>query len=268
MLDEDLHILVARISFKIKGNEALSPFLAPFGGIEIYQTIGTRQLKQFIHLVEIDLKAKGVDKVTVKEFPEGYHKSFSQIKNTFESLAYRSHKEIASLIKVDQESFDKKIKVSQRQKLKKAAQLFQFEKVNSDSAKIIYSFIAACRKERNQTLSMTAARLLKAMRENPDSFLFFRVGNNECTAAACIAICVNESVVYTLYYGHARKFDKVSPVVYLLSGIYSYAQTNNYSIIDLGTSMLNGKVNRPLLTFKSSIGGSSCAKLTFTKVLK
>ena len=57
------------------------------------------------------------------------------------------------------------------------------------------------------------------------------------------------------------------PVVLLISGIYELARQQGIELIDLGTSMLNGKINRSLLHFKRSIGGQSNRKLIFEKTL-
>jgi hypothetical protein len=56
-------------------------------------------------------------------------------------------------------------------------------------------------------------------------------------------------------------------VVLLIDGIYELAQSQGVKMIDLGTSMLEGKVNRSLLHFKKSIGGQSNRKLIFEKTL-
>lgn len=267
MGNENTQKVTARISFCIYDGKAWSPFRAPFGGLEIYDKVNVNELTDFIRFIETDLKSHGVRSVFVRSFPEIYHKNSALIAQVFLELNYRHAKESTSVIHVDAKSFERKIKVSERQKLKKSKALFQFDLVKLKGLKEIYSFIALCRKERDQNLSMTFAELSKVTELFHNNFLLFKVSNKEGIAAACIAIKISDQIVYTFYYGHARKYDKISPVVWMMSGIYEYAKINRFKLIDLGTSLVNGKISRSLLHFKRSIGGQSSDKLIVEKSL-
>jgi hypothetical protein len=85
--------------------------------------------------------------------------------------------------------------------------------------------------------------------------------------AASISIRVNENVLYTFYYDHLRAYDSVTPIVFLCDGLYNFCQKNQLSLLDLGTSNPNGKLNQSLLDFKLSLGAVPSPKLTFQKVL-
>lgn len=260
--------IYARISFNIKSHEAYSPRRAPFGSLEVYRQMNEFQVREFLEKVLFELKALGVKKVVIRSFPEVYDELLSHTINmAMRSLQFISHEEISSVIPVDEKLFDRKIKVSERQKLKKATQLFQM--MQSDFAELnkIYSFIADCRKERNQSLSMTVLKLRKTLAVFPDSFYLFKVIKKNEIAAAAIVIRVSKEILYTFYYAHAKRHNPVSPVVYLVSGIYDFAKSNKFKMIDLGTSMVDGHINRSLLHFKKSIGGISTQKVTYTKHL-
>ena len=97
--------------------------------------------------------------------------------------------------------------------------------------------------------------------------LLFQVADESHLAAAAIVIKVSDKILYTFYYAHDKKFNKISPVVQLISGIYEYAQARNFTLIDLGTSMVDGKINRSLIQFKKSIGGKPSDKYIFEKTL-
>jgi hypothetical protein len=99
----------------------------------------------------------------------------------------------------------------------------------------------------------------------PDHFLFFSLTNATGIAAAAIVICVSDSIWYTFYYAHDAEYNKVSPVVHLLDCIYACAAKEKVKLIDLGTSMVNDEVNKPLLHFKQSVGALTIPKFTFTK---
>jgi len=257
----------ARIIFHINKAIASSPLHAPFGFIEIFRKVSADELNEFFFLIEKDLKNHGVNQIHLKSYPEPYDKNFVTVEGVLKKLHYMVAPEVTSIIPVDGSHFDKKIKISERQKLRKAQQLFSFERLKIAHLKEVYSFIADCREERNQRLSMSFSELKKTVAAFPENFFLYHVHNESGTSAAAIVIKINKEILYTFYYAHARKFDKVSPVVLLIAGIYEKAQSLDVKMIDLGTSMLHGKINRPLLHFKQSIGGLSNRKLNFEKTL-
>jgi hypothetical protein len=267
ILLEDTRAVKARIAFHIKALDALSPLRAPYGFLEIYKKVSTDELSSFFSFIEADLKVRGAKRIYLKSYPEVYDKNFGLVEGVLKKLHYSSRQEVSSIIRVDRKPFEKKIKVSERQKLRKAALLFSFEAVHSGRVKEIYSFIKECRKEKNQTLSMSFSELKKVVAEFPENFFFYHLFDSSGTAAAAIVIKISPEILYTFYYAHARRFDKVSPVVFLIAKLYEAAHDEGFEMIDLGTSMVNGKINRSLLHFKTSIGGQNSRKLIFEKEL-
>ena len=114
---------------------------------------------------------------------------------------------------------------------------------------------------------MSLPQLRKTAKTFPNDFLFFEVTEGERRVAAAIVVKVCKTILYTFYYAHDRTYDKFSPVVFLLGGIYSFAKDSKIEWIDLGTSMNGGKVNVPLLHFKASVGGKLSPKFIFEKIL-
>jgi hypothetical protein len=257
-----------RVSFHIKAGEALSPLRAPFGSIEFYRKLNEDQVADFIIQVQNYLSKLGAKRIVIRNAPELYNEEQSKLlKQMFLKSGFEFVEEVSSIILLDGKPFDKKIKISERQKLKKAANVFQFSKVSKSELSNLYKFIASCREERQQSLSMTLPDLKKLVATFPARILFFKVGTEEETSAAAIVIRVSKQVLYTFYYAHAKAHNRISPVVFLISGIYDFAQHHKYKMIDLGTSMIDGHVNKPLLHFKKSIGGVTTKKLTFIKWL-
>jgi len=267
ILQHDSRAVKARIIVHINKSVAASPFRAPFGFIEIYKKTSADELNEFFSLVEADLITHGVNQIHLKSYPEAYDKRVVAVESVLKKLHYTVASEVTSIIPVDGSHFERKIKLSERQKLRKAQKLFSFERLKIAYLREVYSFIADCRKERSQSLSMSFSDLKKTVAAFPGNFFLYRVHHESGTAAAAIVIKINKQIFYTFYYAHARKFDKVSPVVLLIAGIYEQAQSQHVEMIDLGTSMLQGKVNRPLLHFKESIGGQINRKLIFEKTL-
>lgn len=257
-----------RISFHIKADEAWSPLRAPFGSIEFYRKLDEDNVADFIVQVQKYLSKLGAKKIVLRNAPELYNEEQSKLlKQVFLKSGFEFTEEVSSIILLDGKPFEKKIKISERQKLKKAANVFQFSKVSKSELNELYKFIASCREERQQSLSMTLPDLKKLVLTFPNRILFFKVGAAGETSAAAIVIRVSKDVLYTFYYAHAKEHNRISPVVFLISGIYDFAIQHKYKMIDLGTSMIDGQVNKPLLHFKKSIGGVTTKKLKLTKLL-
>ncbi len=258
----------ARFLVYVKSGEAHSPLKAPFGSVELFQKLSEVHLTDFLEQVQAQLSHLRVKQLVIRNTPDLYDLQTSTLlQAVLKKLGFESAEEVSSILLIDEKPFERKIKISERQKLKKAAATFQFEKVSSKELKKIYSFIAACRKEKNQNLSMSLRDLQKTISVFPDRFFLFTVGSKTELAAAAIVIQVSKNILYTFYYAHAKRYNRISPVVFLMSGIFEFAASKKYKLIDLGTSMIDGHVNRTLLHFKKSIGGVSNKKLTFYKPL-
>jgi hypothetical protein len=161
LLVQPTRSIKARIAFHIEGDHAQSPFRAPFGCIELFEKITTDELTDFFSLIETDLKGRGVKMIRLKCYPEVFDKNVSVVEAGLKRLHYSISQEISSVIPVDRKPFEKKIKISELQKLRKAEKLFSFERLNTTRLKEVYVFIDACRKEKNQQLSMTFSDLKK-----------------------------------------------------------------------------------------------------------
>lgn len=257
----------ARLSFHIQRGEARTPVRAPFGSLEIYKNLTQRQIEDFLEQVTKQVVMLGVTKIFIRNYPDRYSEKLNVWQACLLKAGFKQTNDTTSIILVDDKSFESKIKISERQKLRKAASQFTFEHADKTELKKIYSFIDSCRKERNQSLSMSLADLKKLFKTFPDQLFLFKVGTPSTISAAAIVIRVSPKILYTFYYGHAKVHDRISPVVFLISGIYDFAKKNKIKMIDLGTSMVENKLSRSLLHFKKSIGGISDNKSTFTKML-
>ncbi|MCW5910060.1 MAG: GNAT family N-acetyltransferase [Cyclobacteriaceae bacterium] len=267
LLDEKSEQVQARISFYIRAHAAASPLKAPFGSCEVYARISQTRIKHFFLYIEATLRQRGVKQITIKSYPVKYHPAFSNMLDAvLRSRDFTRIEEVSSVIEVNRQPLSKRMKISERQKLVKAQRSFVFRQLDIQSLSRVYRFIAGCRREKGHALSMSLGQLRKTSAALPGKFMLFEVANDAERAAAAIVIQVSHTTWYTFYYAHASKFNKISPVVHLLAGIYRSAQAQKVKRIDLGTSMLGEKVNKSLLHFKSGIGAATNAKYTYTKV--
>jgi len=260
--------VLAQIFIHIKGKLAHSPLRAPFGSLELYGDIGQKNVNELLTGMVQDLIGRGVKDLQIRNYPKEYNAvTTSYLQKGLTHFNFKCLEEVSSIIPVREKFFEKRIAISQRQKLRKSKRQFEFRKVHINELKSIYHFINACRQEKNHSLSMTFPQLQKTVKLFPDNFILFSVGTADEMAAAAIVIKVSEKILYTFYYSHKQKFNKISPVVFLISGIYQYARQHKFKLIDLGTSMINSGINRPLLQFKKSISGRPSSKYIFDKIL-
>lgn len=254
------------IYLNINGTNASSPLKATFGSFEMNEILDDNEFEKWIDFILSDLLNKGVREVTIKHYPSIYQKTqTAQIKNLLTKKEFKRSEEIASIIAVDRSTFESKIVIAKKQKLRKGLERFTFHQNHLSQLKRNYIFIFNARKEKGFNLSMTYSDLQKTVKEFPSDFLLFAVREAEVIIAASICIKVNQDVLYTFYYAHDSAYNKVSPTVMLLNGIYAYAQENKFKKLDLGTSQLGDKINKPLLHFKESVGGKPSVKYAFTK---
>ena len=258
--------VLAQLLIHIDGREGQSPLRAPFGSLELYENIEQKKVNEFLAIVQEDLLHQGVRHIQIKNYPKAYDEMTTNcLQKGLATLNFTCTEEVSSCISVDQVMFENKIAIAQRQKLRKCDKQFVFSRCKSNELKSIYHFIKTCREEKGQALSMTFAQIQKTASAFPKNFLLFKVSSEQEIAAAAIVIKVSDKILYTFYYSHNGKFNKISPVVFLISGIYKYAQHHHFSLVDLGTSMIKGEINKPLLHFKKSIGGQSSSKFVFEK---
>jgi len=260
---------VAQIAFHLQIKTARSPLKAPFGSLQWAGRVNQKQLACLLAYIDAFFKKTGVKNIVIKNYPEAYHSVCSKLLcKTLTDLGFTARPEVSSVIGVDKNDFESKITTSEKQKLRKSQTRFQFTQVHVSQLSSTYLFIETCRHQKNQSLSMTLPQLQKTIDAFPGDFFLFNVLEGERIVAAAIVIRVSKKILYAFYYAHDKQFDKISPIVFLLAGIYSFAQGSSYKMIDLGTSMKGKAVNQPLLHFKNSIGGKLTPKFIFEKTFQ
>lgn len=260
----------ASAHFYVDQHIASSPFRAPFGSIDFSDLLPIQDLFDFYSQIEKRLKEAGVKKIRIKNPPDGHEDQKAAVRNTLlinEGFSI-VNAELSSLIHLNSLGFEDKIETWEKRKLNQARKAgLRFHELPLTSLDNIYTFIASCRAERNQSLSMPVDELNKMCNACKHDVFIFGVLRGDELAAASISIRINKNILYNFYSAHPKKFDAVSPVVLLMRGMYAWSYKRDYRLIDLGTSARHGKPNFGLLDFKMRIGAVLSTKLTFEKDL-
>lgn len=260
-----------QIHFYLDKNVARSPLRNPFGSVEYSDELPPQVLFDFIDYFENELKNRGITHVVIKNYPEIYGGARSSLLSTFLiNCGYIiSGGEVAAVINTSKHNFRSTLSQWELRKLKQVSGLeCSFEVLELSKAQSVFTFIEQCRRNKGYDLSMTYEQLSTTINTFKERFLLSAVVHNGSMIAASIAIKVRSDILYNFYMDHDAEFDRVSPAVKLIEGLYSYCAGNNITWLDLGTSALGGQPNFGLLNFKLNLGAEPSSKFTFSKVLK
>lgn len=271
IIRRDKKKVIASIHFCVKKGVAYSPYAAPFGFFELWSDVPASVLFNFIAHYESELRKLHVKRIVIKSYPEGYH---TQSHNLVTVLLLNHHylignAELGALLSIDKDSFMDKIDPWEKRKLKQALKAkLRFEVIPSKNLKGVYQFILACRKERGYAISMSLDQLDKTVQKLGPYFHCFGVFENDKMIAASICVRESKNNLYNFYSAHSKESDSLSPIVFLISELYTWCQHHRIKLLDLGTSALGGMPNFSLIDFKLRVGASPTMKLTFEKELK
>ena len=268
LLQPSRSLVMGEVHFALHDGVARSPHRAPFGAFQFADSVSAEHRFHFIQWVTEKLKANEVKRAEIVCPPAFYEEAGQSVTATALSNLGFALKEaaLAAGLRVNRQPLSQRLSAWELRKLKQCnQQKLRFKKLEHAALADVYRFIAQCREERGQTLSMTMDQVKQTVAAQPSAFLLFAVFDGQRMAAASLAVRVHPQVLYTFYYAHARSFDSVSPVVKLMDGIHRWSANNQVKWIDLGTSASAGKTNFPVLQFKLNLGAQIAHKLTFEK---
>jgi hypothetical protein len=260
----------AQVSLHLHNGVAASPVRAPFGSVLFAPHILPQVLRDFIEVVAQEAHAAGATTIRLTEPPLFYRKNSDLLHHILLTNGYRIvRSDLSAGFPVDKQKFSEKLDAWELPKWKLAvSRKLVVRPIPREDIESGYSFLSRCREERNQSLSMTWPELHKTVNAFQDALLLFGVYLNKELIAATLVIRVSDDIWYTFYTGHLKKYDALSPVVFLTGEIYRHALRHKVRLLDLGTSTVDGQTNFNLLEFKLRLGAVPSAKLTFEKELR
>lgn len=265
----DLKKIFAEVHFLISGDQALSRPAAPFGAISFDGTLPLAELQRFIQAMERALQDLACRTITLVHPPTPYQQHADVMLALLQDAGYRqTATELAALIPVTEAPFDSRLHAWESRKLRQAKQAaMRCGRIPNDQGAQVYRFLQRCREERSQKLSMTEEQILELIRCCPDAIRLYTAEQENSLAAAVLAVHDHPDILYTFYYGHAAALDEISPVVRLMEHVYADCAASGISLLNLGTSTVNGATYLPLLQFKLHLGAIPARKVTVTKTI-
>lgn len=256
------------VHFYIENDQAVSPRRSPYGSFIFSDALTENDLRKFVAFCEKELKKRKINTLTLKNRPEIYAVQKSKLLNdVLTKLNYIVElEETSAIIEVTEQSFDSRLHKSEKKRLRKCRENgLTFEKTDLSQLQKIYTFLDVCRKEKGYSLSMTYPEIQKLAEAFSDRIMLTAVVDKNKIVAANISIQVYQHVLYNFYHDHTSEYDHLSPVVLLNEGLYLFCQENKIEFLDLGTSMIEGKLNESLFNFKVNLGAKASRKLMVRK---
>jgi hypothetical protein len=219
-------------------------------------------MKQLLYEMQCRLADCGAREIEIIQPPDFYQPN--QWHDDLIELGFEVRYTTNHYLVVDRGPLKPRMHLMERRKLARCRD-FTFTLHPTSSLREVYHFIDACRKEREQSLSMTFDQLDAVVNKLADNFLLCTVESGSRWAAAAIIVKVSSKCWYQFYPAHSREFDKESPIVYLVSELFSYAAGQGVRFLDLGPSDLNGILIKGLVKFKERLGAVPGRKLIYSR---
>jgi hypothetical protein len=258
------------IHFLVENQIAKSPLRAPHGSLEASGEIDSKIIVTFISFIEQRFSVQGIKQLIIKAAPALYNTVLSQdLKaSLLQSEFVIESSDVQSVIIVSDEQLPVRFHYSEKKRLRRCtSRKLVFQQLSATSACVVYHFLNHCRIEKGFDISMTFEELETAMKLFPEDYLFFAVFDQDKMVAASICIRVSQTILYDYAHDHDKGYNNLSPVVFLVNGIYNYCHENRIGLFDLGTSLSHGKLKLSLLEFKTRLGATATEKITYRKQL-
>ena len=267
LVNDRLNAVEASLHFLLKGNFAMSPARAPFGGMATARVVARKAVEHFFHCILADLKDRGIQKVKIRTEPQIVQHPSIQEKVLLDNGFECEFSESSSLIPV-RSGWRKRFHRSEQKRLRKCELLhYRFDEFLPDDLKRVYSFINSCRTRKGYELSLRWSEIQKLKNKYPERIKCFGVWDGDKLIAAALTLVVSKVTLYDFYHDHDDAYDSMSPIVMLMDGMIGWSLESKFQRIDLGTSMLGDQINAGLHRFKLRLGALPAERKTWIKVL-
>ena len=259
------------IHFQVIGDIGHSHFTAPFGSFSITEKVDFETLRNFIEFIETHLRNTGIKELRIKHYPGFYRPDTGGL--VIAALALNGYSisniDINHYIEVSGNAFSDIIHAMESRNLKKCIEAcLIFREHQNIDAELVFKNIESFRKRKNIPVNIELGTLMKLSGTFPGKYRYFSVSNDKGIIAATICVQVNDQVLYNFLPAYDERYKSLSPIVFLTQGIYNYALSENFKLIDLGISSLQGTPQPGLIKFKERLGGKPESKLSFHKVIQ
>jgi len=238
---------------------------APFGGIECRSS---GDLDFFVKDMLKEFSGRKASAVIIRQSPACYQPVYAETINDvlLDNGFVLTCSDVNQHISVDAEKvFAEGIDDQKRRRL---------QKVKSHEARVeLYDYIESAdwyklyvksRQLKDFPVTISKEAYLHLSHQLKDVYTYAGVYMEEKLIANAVFVKVNKDVLYYFLAASDSDYASLSPSVLLVEAMYELAQHQNYKMIDLGISSVDGILNNGLHLFKKHLGGIDSQKNTYT----
>lgn len=250
---------------------AASPGRGPHGGFGLALDATAEECDALVSAAEHMLRRAGIEVVEIVQAP--FCHAPRQAAQALLLLSRRgwivARQELNQAIPIDGQPFaSAHATYASRKRLAKAARSgICATRLEPRHHKAAYDAIQDNRRKKGRALSMTWEDVAAMVAAFPNHVHVFAAGPPGDVLAAAICIVVNPRVLYVYAWGERAGAEAASPVTILADRIHGFATERGFTLLDLGTSSVDGVVNPGLHAFKRSLGAKDSLKLSLRKVI-
>lgn len=258
----------AIITFAISARgEAISLPQSPFGGLWIYDGLGSASLEAFIMAIVDELNHRGIYSITITQPPKPYEAQFDLVnyllfKSGFEQEKIVSHhffmgkKKIKKLVQKESAKLQKKNKNSGLKSSYSSISNFGF-------LKEIRSWNAL----KGYEVAIDENRIVQQVSEYPDRYFLITVSKDSVVIGYSLGVKLTSDSLYYFLSAINPKTPVKNGGELILNELFQLAVDLKVNFIDLGSSDLEERANHSLMFFKSRFSNDICNKITWVKKL-
>lgn len=250
---------IAKFVLTIRKDESYSPWMAPYGSLEIHEGLDTNVLKSFMRRILQWCKDQNLRSVRIINYPEFYFTySTKQILN--ESGFQLECSDVCQYLEVTENLYSQ-LTYAERARLNKCKRYgFVFRHEPMGSLEEAYQLLTESRKRKGYPVTMTLNHLQEMFEKHPAYYHLFSVYDDTTMIAMAVSIHINNKILYNFYHADHKDYSTFSSTVMIINGINQYAYDNGYNYIDLGISSEKGILNKGLFKFKKNLGALESTK--------
>jgi hypothetical protein len=260
----------ARFCLFRQEEKGISPCRGTFGSVEMNPLLPVQYLDLFIEQIELFAVAQGIREMEIKAYPFCYAPQVSgTITAAFLRQQYQiQYTELNYHLPVAISPFTDQIHLSEKRRLQKCmAEGFVFGEEKEPDLALIYQMIVQNRQRKGYPVTMLYNDFRQLFVDFPAYYKVFAVRKDQRILAVTVAVEISKHILYYFLPTHDQVYDRYSPMVLLIKGLYDYCCAEGFEILDLGIATDKGVPNYGLMRFKQNMGAQTSLKLSFVKRL-
>lgn len=260
--------VILTLNFSILDKKAISPYRAPFGGLNEIKELPEKIPEEFIRFIEMELQKNGISSISITFPPICYSSKIAMQIQAFLRCGWQlENSEIGFFLELKSKSYWQSIDPGSKNRLNKANRAkFNCQKIHSDELASAYEILVSNRIRNDYPITMKLEDL-NFMLHHFKEYELFGVYDGAKMISMAICIEVSPKIAYLFYLADLHEYRSFSPNILLLNYIYDYYLKKGSHLFDLGLVSENSIINRGLFNFKKNLGGNISKKYSLIKHL-